>query len=236
MTHIHFAFAKFDVAGNVEASEAWDCQAGQFAGCGGGADNLFDRLRSLTSQHVNLKAIITFGGWTWDGVNTCPIFSAMAASSTARANFASQAIQFARLVRVPRRSAVLTCWQFGFEGIEIDWEWPAVGYRSCVPADAVNFQLLVQDLRAAIDAEASQTYRCICLYVNSPLCSSGNEALELAVVLPNGPFEASSMDPATIAALVDYFNIKSYYYHGFWEPFTAVTAPRVCLHIIASRN
>jgi chitinase len=98
-------------------------------------------LRSLVSQkknHPALKVMISFGGW--GGCEPC---SRTFATPEGRRTFAESA-----------RSLLQS---FGADGLDVDWEYPAVeGYpeHRYAPEDKENFTLLMKELRAAF----GQTY------------------------------------------------------------------------------
>ena len=60
-------------------------------------------------KYSYLKAFLSFGGWTNNGVTTAPMFEHLASNQQSMENFTKQAVELMR--------------KFGFNGIDIDWEW-----------------------------------------------------------------------------------------------------------------
>lgn len=87
---------------------------------------------ALKKQNPTLKIVLSIGGWTAGN------FSEMAADERCRLSFAQDC---KRVVD-----------QYGFDGIDIDWEYPTSNEAgiSCSPADTDNFTLLMRDIRKAI--------------------------------------------------------------------------------------
>lgn len=77
-------------------------------------------------RHRNLKTLLSIGGW-----NFSPKFAPVAATEMGRQTFA--------------RSAVKLATDWGFDGIDIDWEYPAT------EEDKVNFVKLLEACRTAFD-------------------------------------------------------------------------------------
>ena len=74
---------------------------------------------------------ISVGGWAAGGA----VFSNMVGNTENRATFIASAIQFMKT--------------YGFDGIDIDWEYPAAADRDGVAADTANFVTFLQELKAA---------------------------------------------------------------------------------------
>ncbi|PWS29183.1 chitinase [Pedobacter yonginense] len=98
-------------------------------------------LNKLKAVNPNLKILISIGGWAWS-----ENFSDAALSDTSRKAFA--------------QSAVAIIERYNLDGIDIDWEYPAIAgeegnvYR---PEDQQNFTLLLKDLREELNRlEANQ--------------------------------------------------------------------------------
>jgi len=125
ITAIHYAFAKFDTSGNVIPIEWNDCPQGMWPGCQGYSDTMYERIIALKKLNPNLKAIISIGGWSWGGVIACPTFSQMAANPSARQNFVTQAVNYTKV--------------FGWDGVDIDWEYPGYIANGCSASDPKNF-------------------------------------------------------------------------------------------------
>ena len=87
---------------------------------------------ALKKQNPTLKIVLSIGGWTAGN------FSEMAADERCRSSFA--------------RDCKRVVDQYGFDGIDLDWEYPTSDEAgiSCSPDDTDNFTLLMRDIRAAI--------------------------------------------------------------------------------------
>ncbi|KAL7521899.1 hypothetical protein ACHAWX_006594 [Stephanocyclus meneghinianus] len=79
----------------------------------------------------------SIGGWTLSDP-----FPAMAADSTARANFAQNCVDLIKA--------------YNFDGIDIDWEYPGFEEHSGTANDKANFRLLLDDVRSKLDELGEQ--------------------------------------------------------------------------------
>jgi chitinase len=99
------------------------------------------KLTQLKSKNPTLQILISIGGWTWSRN-----FSDAALTDTSRRAFAASAVQIIR--------------KFNLDGIDTDWEYPALPgdsgnvYR---PEDKQNYTLLLQELRNSLDSLQFQT-------------------------------------------------------------------------------
>lgn len=90
-----------------------------------------------------------------------------------------------------------------FDGIDLDWEYPAWEELGGRPQDKENFVSLVQELRAAIDAEAQRT---------------GKPRLLLTLAVAAGYDKIDTgYDIPRIRDYVDYVSVMTYDLHGQWE-------------------
>src|SRR5438105_3119382 len=126
ITHLNYAFATIDGGEMVVGDPALDTS---------GPDN-FAKLRQLRKRHPHLKTLISVGGWAWSGH-----FSDIALTPESRERFADSGVAFIR--------------RHGFDGIDVDWEFPvAGGMQENVrrAEDRQNFTLLLKALRDKLDA------------------------------------------------------------------------------------
>ncbi|XP_035785811.1 probable chitinase 2 [Anopheles albimanus] len=171
--YLLYAFFTIDTSGSVIVLDPWlDLQEA------GGRGNI-RRFNELKRVNPSLKTLASIGG-----ANVSPsLFSQVAASSRLRAQFATNARRF--------------CEVHGFDGVDIDWEYPSSGDRG-------NFVQLLAEL-------ASELHR------------SGRI---LTVAACASEFRASqSYDIAGIARYVDYINLMAYDYNGSWDKYTGHNAP-----------
>lgn len=199
VSHINYAFAKFDTSGNVFPIEWNDCPQGTWPGCQGpnSPNSMFDRMFKLKQKNPNLKIMISIGGWSWGGTITCPTFSGMASNPTSRSNFVRQAIQFSR--------------NFGFNGIDIDWEYPGAIDLGCSANDPENYISLISELRSAIEQDA--------------VSNRTAAKLLLSVASPAARERISTMKLSSVVQFLDHVNVMAYDYHGSWDQKTGVNAP-----------
>ncbi|EFA82616.1 probable chitinase [Heterostelium album PN500] len=152
------------------------------------------RLSLLKQQYPYLRLYLSIGGWTLSND-----FSTVAASTSATQNFAKQCAD-----------ALI---QTGFDGIDIDWEYPVV--REGSPADAKNFPNFLSAIREAIDAAAqSESLRtgAAVKYYLSFAASAGIDKIEAVSKLNPGAW-------AQVQQAVDFANVMAYDFHGaFDEP------------------
>ncbi len=195
LTHINYAFANISggkcVLGDSYADidkfypgDSWD--AGALRGN-------FNQLNKLKEQHPHLKTLISVGGWTWSDH-----FSDVAAGASSRATFVNSCVEFMDT--------------YGFDGIDIDWEYPVGGGEpgnSNRPEDKHNYTLLMQDFRAALDAKEA---------------TDGQDYL-LTIAAPAGYSKIANLEPAPLAAALDFINVMTYDFHGAWDSATGHNAP-----------
>ena len=86
----------------------------------------FPLLSQLQQQYPDLQILISVGG------AHATAFPAVAASEAKRLNFVQTAVQFMT--------------QNNFDGVDIDWEFPAA-------SDSVNFTTMLKELRSHLDAQ-----------------------------------------------------------------------------------
>jgi chitinase len=97
----------------------------------------------------------------------------MASTSTNRAKFIRSAINFAHA--------------HGFDGIDIDWEYPGWQEQGGKPEDTPNFTLLLKELREAINADKS--------------------GLLLTIAAPAGPAKIRLIELNKIHQYLDFINL-----------------------------
>lgn len=96
----------------------------------------FSKIRSY---NPDIKIILSVGGWGNDG------FSQAAATKEGRELFAESCVEVIR--------------EYGFDGIDLDWEYPCYGQAGIAssPDDKVNFTKLLETIRQALDKEEELT-------------------------------------------------------------------------------
>jgi chitinase len=144
----------------------------------------FEKLRLLKQQRPDLKTLISVGGWTWSDK-----FSDVALTDASRTAFADSVMAFIT--------------QYGFDGVDMDWEYPVGGGLSTNvkrPEDKTNFTLLMAKLREKLDAQGAL---------------DGRQYL-LSFAGASGTFFANNTELSKLAAYVDFATIMTYDMHGAW--------------------
>ncbi|XP_058054145.1 acidic mammalian chitinase [Anopheles bellator] len=143
------------------------------------------RFVALKNVVPGLKTLAAIGGWN-EGSRK---FSKMAASGELRKRFTDDAIAF--------------CQRHGFDGIDLDWEYPA--QRDGNPLiDRANHAQLVEEMREAFD----------------------RHGLLLTAAVASVEFSAGlSYDIPRIAKSFHFLNVMVYDMHGAWENHAGINAP-----------
>ncbi len=154
----------------------------------------FEKLRKLKRQRPELKTLISVGGWTWS-----QRFSDAALTDARRTAFANSVVAFIT--------------QHGFDGVDIDWEYPVGGglpENVIRPEDKTNFTLLMKKLREKLDAQGAL---------------DGRHYL-LSFAGASGAFYAQNTELKKLAGYVDFATVMTYDMHGPWPgSFTDFNAP-----------
>jgi len=132
----------------------------------------------------------SIGGWSLSDP-----FPVMAANPQARARFASQCIDLIK--------------SYNFDGIDLDWEYPGYEPHSGTPDDTINFNLLLDDVRAALDELEVET----------------GKFYGLTAALPCGPSIIDNQDIAHVSMRLTELNLMTYDFHGSWNENAGVNAP-----------
>jgi len=153
-----------------------------------GADGgTYALLRELRVTHPDLKVLISVGGWTLS-----TYFSSVVSTAAGRTHMVESCVDFMQT--------------HGFDGIDIDWEYPVDGgLTTGTPADTANYTLLMAEFRDAIDAIG--------------------EGHLLTIAAPAGPSTVANLDIPGLAESLDWINVMSYDLHGGWESTTNFNAP-----------
>ncbi len=181
LTHLIYAFAKVTPEGRVTTFDPHAALEKKFPGdkkdealCGN-----FKQLKLLKKKHPHLKTLIAIGGGTLSGP-----FSSIAASPALRKTFVASAIEFMK--------------KYGFDGIDIDWEYPVSG-GSCGgrPEDKQNCTQLMRDLRLALDRLGKIEKRHYYLTMASPAGGM-----------------MKNIELAKVSSYIDWYNLMAYDYHN----------------------
>ncbi|KAI0096381.1 hypothetical protein GGR51DRAFT_568416 [Nemania sp. FL0031] len=181
-THINFAFAFFDPVTFLIAP--MDEPSGK----------LYSRFTALKENNAGLQTWVSVGGWSFtDPGPTRTAFSDMTSTSANRQAFIKGLISFME--------------QYGFDGVDLDWEYPQADDRGGVTADMANYVTLVKDLRTAF----------------------GNR-YGISMTLPTSYWYLQHFDLGNIQSNVDWFNFMTYDLHGVWDAQSPFIGPYIAPH------
>ncbi|KAF5623385.1 endochitinase 1 [Fusarium sp. NRRL 52700] len=186
ITHVLYSFAKVNPKdGTVFSSDPYADTERLYAGdSDNGGKNVFGcvkQLYILKKKNRNLKVLLSIGGW-----NNSPDLATGVSTQDRRKKFISSAIK------------LITDW--GFDGIDVDWEYPANAQ------EARNYVLILSGLRKALDQYSK----------NNNL----NYHFMLTVATSAGPANYKVMDLKGMNPWIDAWHLMAYDYAGSWDTTT----------------
>lgn len=183
LTQVLYAFLNVKADGEVYSgdtyadlekhypTDSWNEEGSNAYGC-------VKQIFLLKKQNRSLKVLLSIGGWTWS--TNLP---SAAATPDARERFAKSAVR------------IMADW--GFDGIDVDWEYPSDDL------EASNFVLLLQAVREELDSYAEQ---------HAP-----DYHFLLSIASPAGPTHYNKLDLKSLSETVDSLNLMAYDYAGSWD-------------------
>ena len=187
LTHLIYAFADVTATGDVTLFDSYAAVEKSYPGDTWDQDlrGNFNQMNQLKAENPHLKTMIALGGWTLSAH-----FSDVVSTEAGREILAENAVQFML--------------QYGFDGIDIDWEFPGGGGlegNSSSPDDRENFTLFLQELRAQLDAQSQ---------------IDGND-YDLSVAVSAGYDKFAHVELEAVSETIDFYNMLTYDFHGRWD-------------------
>ncbi|KAJ5712178.1 hypothetical protein N7488_006334 [Penicillium malachiteum] len=179
LTHINYAFALFQPSSD---GDGWVIE---FMTDGvNEVDELVQQFVDLKEVNSALSCYISIGGWSFSDPPTATYWSDMASTSAGRESFAKGVLE------------LLTTW--GFDGVDLDWEYPAADDRGGKTEDTENYVKLIETLREVLDASG--------------------QAYGISFTTPSSYWYLQYFDvPAMLTAGADWTNVMTYDLHGVWD-------------------
>ncbi|KAE8396531.1 glycoside hydrolase [Aspergillus alliaceus] len=171
-SHINFAFASIDpktfrIAPMTEETA-----------------KRYRTLTTLKGRQPGLEVYIALGGWDFNEPGlTRTTFSDLAASQPAQDAFFESLISFML--------------HNGFDGVDLDWEYPAAEDRGGRPEDFANYVTLVKRLRERLNGAP--------------------KSFGITLTLPASYWYLRGFDIANLEPHIDWFNVMTYDIHGLWD-------------------
>nr|WP_285761995.1 glycosyl hydrolase family 18 protein [Nocardiopsis ansamitocini] len=218
LTHINYAFANISpngecfIVNQAGQGDAWADYGRSFTAAqsvNGQADSWdqdlrgnFNQLRQLKEKHPDLRVNISIGGWSWS-----KNFSDAVLTPQSRERLVDSCIDLYLRGNLPVFDGAGGPGSGAgvFDGIDLDWEWPAsAGYEENVfrPEDKQNFTAVVKLFREKLDALGAE---------------NGRE-YELSSFMPADPEKVGvGYEVPQIMEDFDFITLQGYDYVGAWQ-------------------
>jgi len=157
------------------------------------------KVNKLKEGRPHLKTLISVGGWNFsnpkwtNNLNVdkgwhAGLFSEMASKKRNRKKFI--------------KSVFIFCRKHGFDGVDLDWEYPAFKDQGGVKQDKKNFAKLLTELRQSIEDEVLE---------------DGSEKLLLTIAVTGEATKlGNGYDVPKVAKACDFINVMTYDFYGSW--------------------
>lgn len=146
---------------------------------------IYKNIGNLKLRNPDLKILIALGGWDFSDPETTwqSVFPILVSSAANRAAFITNLLQFLS--------------EYGYDGVDFDWEYPGANDRGGSNQDRINYVLLLQELRTAIKL-------------------AGREYI-ITFTAPISYYYLRHFDIKAMEEHIDWINLLSYDLHGVWD-------------------
>ncbi|SHJ26947.1 chitinase [Clostridium cavendishii DSM 21758] len=203
VTHINYAFATIK-DGKVAVFDDWAANGITFGQSWDSPYNgNFGQIKKFKEKYPNTRVLISVGGWSQSAG-----FHDAAATPKSRKKFAASAVDFIRT--------------YGFDGVDIDWEYPTFkrepdkndnpndqGTPNADDSEKQTFTLLLQDLKTAL-TDAGKT---------------DSKYYELSAAVGSGKDKIEKTEPDKYSKYLDFINVMTYDMRGAWDNKTGLQSP-----------
>ncbi|KAF4833579.1 Chitotriosidase-1 [Colletotrichum siamense] len=178
LTHVNFAFAYID----PDTLQVTTMDSAT-------PESLFVQttaIKDLKSLSSELEVWVSIGGWTFsdNDTSTQAVFPDIAGDADKRQKFADNLVSFMT--------------RYGFDGVDLDWEYPGAGDRGGSEVDTDNYVLLLKTLRETFQASPRGDYG-------------------LSFTIPSSYWYLKWFDVPSMLKYADWTNIMTYDLHGVWD-------------------
>jgi chitinase len=103
-------------------------------------ESAFSQISNLKQKAPGLKIWISIGGWTFsdNDTDTQAVWGDLASTQAKRTTFATNLRKF--------------CMEWGFDGVDLDWEYPGAPDRGGHKDDGKNYVSLIQSISVIFQA------------------------------------------------------------------------------------
>ncbi|KAI3338994.1 carbohydrate-binding module family 18 [Ustulina deusta] len=149
------------------------------------AISTISQIMGLKQNAPGLRIYLSLGGWSYsdDGTATQAVWGDLSSTAEKRNMFIDQLAKFMRT--------------WGFDGVDLDWEYPGAPDRGGMERDIPNYVSLLQDIRTRWDGMAN--------------------GWGLSFTAPSSYWYMRWFDIGNLTAAADWVNLLTYDLHGSWD-------------------
>lgn len=145
---------------------------------------IYKNVGNVKLKNPGIKILISLGGWAFNDPGTWQsVFPDLASTASNRATFIDNLLGFLS--------------EYGYDGVDFDWQYPGAADRGGSEKDTANYVLLLKELRAAI-ASADRSYL-------------------VTFTAPASHWYLRHFDVKGMEKYADWINVLSYDLHGVWD-------------------